>query len=264
MKNKKSFIVAVFFLGLFVTCVAMLPAKDDGEAKKKRPLGYQNTPIIPGTKWHVHDGERPQPVVVEPGKDASAPSDAIVIFDGKDFNKLKNKKWLLKDGYMEVAKGGQETLEKFGDMQLHVEWASPVVVRGTGQGRGNSGIFLMRRYEIQVLDCYKNQTYPDGQAASVYGQKPPLVNASRGPGQWQTYDIIFKAPRFGADKKLISPAYVTVIHNGVLVQNHYELLGPSRHKKNTSYKFHEAEDVITFQNHGNPVRYRNIWVRKLK
>lgn len=258
MKKKSIFSIFAMLLLFTVLCFQNFVLSEG--VKKKRKMGYQDTPIIPGTKWHVHDGKRPQPPVVIPGK---IPSDAIVIFDGKDLSKLKNKNWIVKDGYMEVGRGTQQTLEKFGSVQLHVEWASPTEVKGVGQGRGNSGVFLMGRYEVQILDNYENQTYPDGQAAALYGYKPPLVNACKKPGEWQSYDIFFTAPKFDENKKLVSPAYVTVIHNGILVQNHVELIGASVHKRVGKYSYHPAKDVIKFQDHGNPVRYRNIWVRNL-
>ncbi len=159
--------------------------------------------------------------------------------------------------------GDIQTKQHFGDCQLHIEWAAPVEVKGESQGRGNSGVFLMGRYEIQVLDCYSNVTYADGATAAIYGQYPPLVNACRKPGEWQTYDIFFVAPRFEGEK-LVSPAYVTVIHNGVLVHHHQELLGSTGHKILPSYEPHPPKGPIRLQDHGNPVRYRNIWIRDLK
>jgi hypothetical protein len=244
-------------------------------AQEKKKLGYQDTPIIPGTNWHVHDGERPQPKVVTPGlpstqdKSGTAPSDAIVLFDGKDLAKWESggaeAKWKVENGYFEVAPGSGTlgTRDKFGpDMQLHIEFATPPP-QGDGQGRGNSGVFFYGRYEIQVLDSFENPTYPDGQATAIYGQTPPLVNASRPPGQWQSYDIIFNGPRF-KDGKLEKPAFVTVFHNGVLTQNHTELLGHTPHKQVGKYSPHDEKGHITLQDHGNPMRFRNVWIRELK
>jgi Domain of Unknown Function (DUF1080) len=229
-------------------------------------LGYDNTPFLPGGKWRVHDVSRPRPPIVTPGADSGKPpSDAIVLFDGADFSHWAGQpKWKLENGYMEVVDGAgsMNTKEKFGDIQLHVEWASPAVVKGTSQDRGNSGILLMGRYEVQVLDSYDNLTYADGQAAALYGQYPPLVNASRKPGEWQTYDIFFEAPRFDGDK-LAKPAFVTVVHNGVLVQNHRQLLGDTPHARLGTYKPHPAELPLQLQNHHEPVRYRSLWVRRL-
>src|SRR5215467_16273757 len=182
-------------------------------------------------QWPQHSMDRPRPPVVKPGafEQAPPPADAIVLFDGKSLAKWRSSdsthgpaKWKIVDGAMEVAPGtgGIETRGGFGDCQLHVEWRAPTPAKGEGQERGNSGVFLMGTYEVQVLDSYNNITYADGQAAAVYGQYPPLVNASRPPGQWQTYDIVFTAPRFRADGSLESPAFFTVLHNGVLVHDH--------------------------------------------
>ena len=251
---------------LLATAIAPAMAADE-QPKPKPHLGYQDTPLIPGTKWHVHDGERPQPKVVTPGTFSSQeqqgkpPSDAIVLFDGKDLAHFKNEKWKLEDGAMIAGGGEQETKDVFGDIQLHIEWMAPTPPKGDGQGRGNSGVFLMGRYELQVLDCFENQTYPDGQATAIYGQTPPLVNACRKPGEWQTYDAMWTAPRFDGDK-LVSPAFITVIHNGVLVQNHTQLIGNTPHKQVGTYSPH-GDGPLKMQDHGNPVRYRNIWVRKL-
>lgn len=233
-------------------------------------LGYDTTPFLPGSKWRVHDGQRPQPPVVKPGalSFAQPPSDAIVLFDGKDLSKWTGKggtaKWKVEAGYMEVAKkaGDIQTKESFGDCQLHLEWAAPKVVKGTSQERGNSGVFLIGRYEIQILDCFNNKSYPDGQTAAIYGQTPPLVNACLPPGEWQSFDIIFMAPRFDGDK-LEKPAYITVIHNGVMVQHDKKIIGTTEHKKVGKYTPHPAKGPIKLQDHGNPVRFRNIWIREL-
>lgn len=228
-------------------------------------LGYTDTPMLPGLGFHVHDPARPRPPVVTPASaPGGAPSDAIVLFDGKDLSHWTPAKWKVENGYMEVVPhaGDIATKEKFGDVQLHIEWATPAEVKGNSQGRGNSGVFLQSRYEVQVLDSFENPTYADGQAAAIYGQWPPLVNASRKPGQWQTYDIIFEAPRFDGEK-LLKPAYITVFHNGVLVQNHREVMGPTQHRQLAKYVPQPAEDSLKLQDHGNPVRYRNIWIRRL-
>ncbi len=217
----------------------------------------------------------PEPVKVNPGKTPSSPpSDAIVLFDGKDmsaFSIPEGTEWIVHDGIVTIkpSKEKQETpvviasKKEFGDIQLHVEWRSPVEVRGEGQRRGNSGIFLQQRYEIQVLDNYNNRTYSNGQAASVYKQHIPLVNACRPPGEWQTYDIIFKAPRFTEDGELESPAFVTVIHNGILVQNHVEILGPIKFIGYPEYEPHPLKQPLGLQDHGDAVSYRNIWLREL-
>lgn len=220
--------------------------------------------------WHVHDYERTIPTKIEAGKtNAHAPSDATVLFNGEglqEWESIRGKEiqWTLKKDYMEIIPktGTIQTKKAFGDMQLHVEWATPCKIEGKAQKRGNSGIFIMGRYEIQVLDTWENPTYADGMAGAVYGQNPPMVNAGKKPGEWQSYDIIFTAPRFEGDK-LVSPAYVTVFHNGVLVQNHTELEGPTSHRKLAVYKTHAEKLPLKLQDHGQVVRYRNIWVREL-
>jgi hypothetical protein len=224
--------------------------------------------------WPIHDRTRPAPAAVDPGPagpPAPAPADATVLFGGKDLSAWRTRKgggpagWKVENGYAEVVKGSGdiETVQGFGDCQLHVEWMSPSPAVGEDQDRGNSGVFLMGQYEVQVLDSYRSATYPDGQAAAIYGQYPPLVNASRPPGQWQTYDIAFRAPRFDADGKLLRPARLTVFHNGVLVQDAVELTGPTAHKARPPYKAHTAKLPIALQDHAHPVRFRNIWVREL-
>lgn len=227
-------------------------------------------------QWGVHDMNRPVPPVVEVApmpadtRPVPPPADAIVLFDGKDLSQWRRPDgkpvtWKVENGYMEVVKGGGQiqTARGFGDVQLHVEWMAPTAATGEGQNRGNSGVFLMGMYEVQVLDSYNNRTYADGQAAAVYGQHPPLVNAMRPPGQWQTYDIVFHRPRFEGDK-VVQPARVTVLHNGVLVQDNVELTGPSGHKSRPPYKVHADALPLGLQDHGDPVRFRNIWVRELK
>ena len=238
--------------------------------------GYTDTPFLPGGKWRVHDLNRPHPGIVTPGaKPGEPPSDAVILFDGKDLSNWVTKarrsnatgppEWKVGNGYFEVARGTGHLLskEKFGDVQLHIEWAAPAEVVANSQGRGNSGVLFMMLYEIQVMDSYDNVTYADGQAASIYGQYPPLVNASRKPGEWQSYDIIFEAPVFEGER-LVKPAYATVLHNGVMVHHRKAFLGPMRHKILTHYEPHEAEGPLMLQAHGNPVRYRNIWARRLK
>jgi len=235
-------------------------------------LGYDDTPFLPGSKYRVHDSNRPQPRVVTPGERlGDPPSDAIILFDGTDLSNWVSSKdggparWKVENGYMEVVAGTGDiqTKEHFGDCQLHIEWMAPAEVKGESQGRGNSGVFMMGLYEIQVLDCYQNPTYADGTTAAIYGQYPPLVNACRKPGEWQTYDIIWEAPRFEGDK-LIRPAYVTVLHNGIVVHNHVELLGPTGHRTLPKYRPHPPVGPLRLQDHGNPVRFRNIWYRVLK
>jgi hypothetical protein len=220
-------------------------------------------------QWGIHDLNRPQPRVVDPGGPGRAPSDAVVLFDGKDLSKWKSAKtgaaaWKVENGYFEVVKGtgGIETVEPYGDGQLHIEWMAPSPAVGEGQDRGNSGVFF-GPYEVQVLDSYNSKTYPDGQAGALYGQYPPLVNASRPPGEWQTYDIVFHGPRFDASGTVTRPARVTVLHNGVVVQDNQELMGPTTHKARPPYKPHAEKLPIALQDHAHPVRFRNVWFREL-
>lgn len=212
-----------------------------------------------------------EPKVVSPGPIGGPPSDAIVLFDGKDLSQWRGPdgseaKWTVQDGALIVKPGTGDisTKQGFGSMQLHIEWATPSEVKGEGQGRGNSGIFLQDRYEVQVLDSYQNKTYFHGQAAAIYKQYPPLVNASRGPGEWQTYDIIYHAPRFDEKGEVVKRATVTVLHNGVLVQDNVEIMGSTTHEPVApAYTRHAEKMPLRLQDHGNPVRYRNIWVRPL-
>lgn len=224
--------------------------------------------------WEVHDTDRPTPPVVDPGSAPAdpvpPPSDAVVLL-GDDLSAWTHDdgsaaQWSMQDGVAQVVPGtgGIQTEQSFGDVQLHVEWASPAEIEGEGQGRGNSGVFLMGRYEVQVLDSYENTTYADGQAAALYGQYPPLVNASRPPGEWQTYDIIFRRPHFDAHGEVVRPARLTVFHNGVLVQDNVTLTGPTGHYERPPYEAHPDRLPIHLQDHSNPVRFRNIWLRELE
>jgi hypothetical protein len=268
-------------LSLLALGVASAALAAEGATNQVNTDGFRNTPIIPGTKWHLHDPDRPQPPVVTPGstfsQGASAPSDAEVLFDGKDLAQWQNNRgqdatWRVVDGYVETAPrgGGIRTRGKWADFQLHVEWAAPNPPRGTGQGRGNSGVLINGLYEVQVLDSYQALTYPDGQAGAIYGQSPPLVNASKPPGEWQTYDIIFESPRWNEQGELLKKASITVLHNGIVVQNHYELTGCTDGIGGVPWKSlgnyerrHSLEVFVELQDHNNPVRYRNIWIRKL-
>ena len=232
------------------------PAAAKAAVKAAAPASRE---YVSGKKWE-------EPKVVTPGEGTAPPSDAIVIFDGTDLEKgfTGGKGWTVKDGAATVGGGGGvKSKQAFGSCQLHIEWATPDVVKGEGQGRGNSGVYLMGIYEVQILDSYQNKTYFDGQAASIYKQRPPLVNACRKPGEWQSYDIIFTAPKFAADGKLEKPAYVTVLQNGVLVQNHFELEGGTFYDRPPEYKKHAEKLPFDLQNHGNPTKFRNIWVREL-
>jgi hypothetical protein len=241
---KKSVLLITFFIGI-------------GQiyAQKMKP---QDTEV-----WE------PEPVVVTPGEGTAPPSDAIILFDGTNLDNWESMKggpaeWEVSDGAMTVVKGAGAIRSKivYGDCQLHIEWRTPAEVEGKGQGRGNSGVFLQGIYEVQVLDSYGNRTYSNGQAASIYKQSMPLVNACKPPGEWQTYDIIYKAPIFDDDGKLASPAYITVIQNGILVQNHYQIKGDTPYIGLPKYEAH-GEGPLMLQDHSNPVSFRNIWLRKL-
>lgn len=222
-------------------------------------------------KWAPHDSSRPKPAVISPADNfGQPPSDAIILFDGTDTSQWQHGngepvKWKVENGYMEVVKktGDIFTKRSFGDCQLHIEWASPEQVneKDAGQKRGNSGIFLMNNYEVQILDSYENATYADGQAAAFYGQYPPLVNASRKPGDWQSYDISFVRPRFKKNGKVARKGRITVFHNGVLVHNNVEILGETRTNQNIP---HADSMPVSLQDHGNPIRFRNIWIRSLE
>jgi hypothetical protein len=225
-------------------------------------------------EWPIHSMERPKPRIVDPGPaspPAPAPQDAVVLFDGRDLSRWRDEqggaaRWKVANDYFEVVPGtgALTSADAFGDVQLHIEWMSPAPAKGEGQDRGNSGVFLMGRYEVQVLDSYQNVTYADGQAGAVYGQFPPLVNASRPPGAWQNYDIIFRAPRFNSDGRLLRPARITVLHNGVLIHDNVELTGPTSHRERPPYRAHAEKLPLSLQDHAHPVRYRNVWVRELQ
>jgi 3-keto-disaccharide hydrolase len=229
-------------------------------------LGFTDTPMLPGLPYHVHDPARPYaPVAAPAAQPGGPPSDAIVLFDGKDLSAWESgERWKVRNGFFEVAPGTGDlkTKAKFGDCQLHIEWAAPVEVRGRSQGRGNSGVFLQGLYEIQVLDSYDNPTYADGQAGAIYGQWPPLANATRKPGEWQAYDIVFEAPRFEGER-VVKPAYLTVFLNSVLLHNRRELMGPTVYRQVAKYTPQPAEGPLVLQDHGNPVQFRNIWIRRL-
>lgn len=221
----------------------------------------------------MHSMDRPRPPVIEPGPagpPAPIPSDAVVLFDGGSLSEWVRQGggepgWKVVNGVLQIEpnSGGIQTKRSFGDVQLHVEWASPNPPHGEGQDRGNSGLYFMTYYEVQVLDSYRNDTYPDGQAAALYGQSPPLVNASRPPGEWQTYDVVFRRPHFAADGSVAQPARVTVFHNGVLVQDDVAMTGRTVHMRRAEYAPHEDALPFAIQDHGAPVQFRRIWLREL-
>lgn len=232
-------------------------------------IGYDDTPTIPGQRWKVHDSQRPGPRVVTPGaENRLPPSDAVVLFDGRDLAGWVDNttggpaSWKVENGYCEVGRGDIRTRDEWGDCQLHLEFAAPTEVVGDSQRRGNSGVFMMGRYEIQVLDCYENPTYADGTTGAIYGQYPPLVNACRPPGEWQSYDVVWIAPRFDG-ARLVSPALCTLLHNGVVLHYNRPLLGPTSHRAAPSAEPHGPIGPLRLQDHGNSVRFRNIWYRRL-
>jgi hypothetical protein len=265
----RNFGIALFLLSVVVAVIA----------QQNPDAGFTDTPMLPGLNFHVHDPLRPHPKVVTPGaQPGQAPSDAVILFGGKDLSKWTAAKlgtaaytvssnpapWKLGVGYFEVAPGSGDiaTKEKFGDVQLHVEWMEPLGTSGASQNRGNSGVFLMGLFEIQVLDSYMSPTYADGQAGAMYGQWPPLVNAVRKQGDWQTYDIVFEAPVF-EDGKRVKSAYMTVLLNGVLLHNHKEEMGPTIYRQVPKYTDVPPEGPIILQDHRSVVRFRNIWARRL-
>jgi hypothetical protein len=247
--SARTLVRAGLLLGALAGGWWLVPRGGEGAAQVK--------PYESGIQWA-------EPRQVIPGEGTQPPSDAVVLFDGKTMDAWNGgDKWKIEDGAA-TSSSVVSTKQAFGDCQLHLEFASPRVVRGSGQGRGNNGIGLMGgQYEVQVLDSWNNKTYHDGQCAAIYKQHPPLVNASRKPGEWQTYDIIFEAPRF-KDGKLARPAHATVLHNGVLVQNHFELQGDTPYDRAPRYSPHPEKMPLVLLHHGDPVRFRNIWVREIK
>jgi hypothetical protein len=280
MKNK--ILVSTVLAGLLTGCAAQTTTqKSAATAPSKSPFketiingvaGFQDTPMQPDGLWHVHDPARPQPPVVTTDKfsqEAPPPSDAIVLFDGTDLSQWRDKRdggpvpWRVEDGVAISAKDDIVTTNQFGDIQLHLEFREPVLHGREGQDRGNSGVFLMGRYEIQVLDCYHNLTYADGSTGAIYGQHPPLANACRPPGEWQTYDIIFNVPHFDEDGKLLTPGYATVFQNGVVVQNHQAIRGDTNWRVPGTYTPVGPTGPLALQYHNNSVAFRNIWVRPI-
>ncbi len=263
-----------------ILCVFAAAAFSTAADQKGEKPGFKDTPLLP-SGWHVHDSDRPQPPVVTPAKKpGGAPSDAVILFDGSSFDEWVGTKqddpekkrynpdgevlWKLVDGAMECTPTGSiYTKKHFGDCQLHVEWRTENPPKGDSQGRGNSGVFFIGKYELQVLDNYNNPSYADGMAGAVYGQTPPMVNALYPPGEWQTYDVVFQAPRFDENGKVKSPAYYTVFVNGILVQHKTEALGPMQYRKVATYWDKDSKGPIGLQDHDNRNQFRNIWIREL-
>ncbi|MDI6450441.1 3-keto-disaccharide hydrolase [Anaerobaca lacustris] len=258
--------VAVVITSVFAFCLLYAARVVAAELVKARDgsgiFGYKDTPILPWCGYHVHDPDRPAPPVVTPGSRGRAPSDAIVLFDGTDLSKWNASDWKIDDGELIAVSGHLRTKESFGDCQLHLEWQAPDPPIGDWSDRGNNGVLLMGLYEIQIYDSYETLLYPDGQAAAVYGQTPPLVNACRPPGRWQSYDIIFYAPVF-QDGKLERPARITMLHNGLLVHHNQEIYGPTGHRNIPQYRGPVGPGPLGLMSHNNPVRFRNIWIRPL-
>lgn len=263
-------------VGLAAISATAQPSNAPGAAPRFKEIivdgvaGFQDTPLQPDRRWHVHDPARPQPPIVTPGnfsEEATPPSDAVVLFGGRDLSEWRDKKtggpalWPIADGAATSTKGDIVTAKEFGDVQFHLEFREPTPAKGEGQGRGNSGVFFMDRYEVQILDCYGNKTYADGSTAALYGQHPPLANACRPPGQWETYDIIFTVPHFSSDGKVVEPARATVILNGVVVQNHQAFRGATNWRSPGRYTPHGPTGPLSLQFHNNAVSFRNIWIR---
>jgi hypothetical protein len=254
-------IVALVLLSVY--CARSIAAELVKARNGSGIVGYKDTPVLPWCGYHVHDPDRPAPPKVTPGRRGGAPSDAIALFDGENLAKWQPSDWKIEDGDLIAVTGNLTTRESFGDCQLHLEWQAPNPPQGHDWDHGNNGVMLMGLFEIQVFDTYTTPLYPDGQAASVYGQTPPIVNACRPPGRWQSYDIMFFAPVF-ADGKLQQPARVTVLHNGVLVHHNQEIHGPTGHRILPKYdKPVPAKLPLSLSAHNNPVRFRNIWIRPL-
>lgn len=269
--------LSVFLGGSFAS---LAPAADKTAPAKPKPVkhtliwtkagvpGYTDTPIQPWSRWRVHDPDRPEPKRIDPGRPSTldapgtAPSDAIVLFDGHDMDRWQPAQWTIEQGCLVAGTGNLSTKQEFGDCQLHVEWQTPDPPQGAAFNRGNNGVQFLRAIEVQVFDSYSQKLYADGQAASIYGQTPPLVNACRKPGQWQTYDIVFIAPRF-KDGKLAAPARITLLHNGVLMHHDQEVYGSTGHAEVGTYRGIKPTGPITLLAHHNPVRFRNIWIRPL-
>jgi hypothetical protein len=238
--------------------------------KAKEAYGYDDTPLLPNSPWRVHDKKRPQPPMIDPGtsglgaQPGTPPSDAVILFNGKDLSQWDGgDEKGIEEGCINIRKTGElHTKQPFGDCQLHVEWATPTVAEGDAMTWGNSGVFFLGRYELQIIESHDVQIYADGIAGAIYGQYSPLVNPARKPGEWQSYDVVFAAPRFDGDK-LVKPAYFTVFQNGVLVQYHRASLGPTRHRALAVYDSKDTKGPIMLQLHGSAVRFRNLWIRPL-
>jgi hypothetical protein len=268
MKNYKA-LASVTLGSLLVFAAGQLLAADLVKAKDGSGVyGYKHTPKLPWCEWLVHDPDRPNPKRVDPGP-ASAnaypqpPSDAVVLFDGKDLSKWNaGAGWKAENGLLIAGDGPFATKQAFGDVQLHLEWMAPANFEGPWYNQGNNGVMLMGLFEIQIFDSFNEKIYPDGACGAIYGQTPPLVNVTRRPGEWQSFDIFFKAAQFQGEK-LLAPARVTVLQNGVLVQLNEEIHGETGHQIVPEYKQKTSKGPLTLGGHGCPIRFRNIWLRQL-
>jgi len=262
MKTLPFCVAVMVFLSAFAAFAADLVKAKDGSGV----YGYKDTPKLPWCEWLVHDPDRPNPKRVDPGKapaPAPVPADAIVLFDGKDVSKWHDLgDWKVADGCLISGNGHCATKDEFGDMQLHVEFMGPAGFDGPWYNQGNNGVMLMGLFEIQIFDSVNEKIYPDGACGAIYGQTPPLVNVTRPPGEWQSFDIVFTAARFDAEK-LTSPARVTLFHNGVLVQKDEVIHGETGHRIVPEYTHKVSKGPLAFGGHGCPVRFRNVWVRPL-
>jgi len=267
MNRKHSFAIGIITVGLLafgstdaLGADQLVYAKDGSGV-----YGYKDTPKLPWCGYVVHDPDRPAPRRIDPGPapaPAPAPADAVVLFDGKDLSKWRTNSWKLVEGCIEAGGGSLTTKDNFGSYQLHLEWLAPANFEGPWYNRGNNGVLLMGLYEIQIFDSWSEKLYPDGQAAAIYAQTPPLVNACRKPGEWQSFDIVFTAPKFEGER-LVEPARVTMFHNGALVHLNQEVFGETGHRILPEYKRKVSQGPLRLSGHDCPVRFRNIWLRPL-
>ena len=266
MKLRSLIILSLAVLAILIAPSITINGADLVKAKDGSGVyGYNDTPVLPWCQWKVHDADRPAPPRIDPGPvqpPTPAPSDAIVLFNGKDLSAWNYTDSKLEDGCIVAGDGPLLSKKQFGDCQIHIEWMGPAHFEGPWYNRGNNGVLLMGVYEIQIFDSYNEKIYPDGQTAAIYGQTPPLVNASRPPGQWESFDIIFFAPKFDGEK-LVRPPRVTIFHNGLLVQHNEEIRGEVAHRQIPVFKKKTSTGPLAFGGHGCPVRFRNIWVRPL-
>jgi hypothetical protein len=249
---------AGIWVGAWAAANKLVNAKDGSGT-----MGYKHTPVQPWSGYHVHDPDRPLPPKVDPGQMGKAPSDAIILFDGTDLSQWRPNKYRIEDGLMVATEGPMATVREFGSVQLHLEWQQPVEPGPNVMNQGNNGVFFGGGIEVQIFDSYRVKLYPDGQAASIYAQTPPLVNACRQPGEWEVYDIIYIAPKFDAEGRVVEPARITMFHNGILVHHNQEVYGSTPHLALGTWKNIRPRAPIALGAHGCPIRFRNVWARPL-